>query len=140
MVSSNSPKKTNERIRFSSKNEFVRLFFGRIGGYQKSFRNYLTFKNLYLSLVNSTRNWPHCSNLFLLVLLLFRRISFSLHQLWHHDHLANHGGRADEFRKNRENACPPAKPGGNTIFITSGARRKPRATTLKNKECCSKIY
>ena len=23
------------------------------------------------------------------------------------------------------------KPGGNTIFITSGAQRKPRATTLK---------
>ena len=29
---------------FSSKNEFVRSFFGRIRGYQKSFRNYLTFK------------------------------------------------------------------------------------------------
>ena len=27
--------KTNERIRFSSKNEFVRLFFGRIREYQK---------------------------------------------------------------------------------------------------------
>ena len=35
--------KTNERIRRSSKNEFVRSFFGRIRGYQKSFRNYLTF-------------------------------------------------------------------------------------------------
>ena len=35
--------KTNEQIRRSSKNEFVRLFFGRIRGYQKSFRNYLTF-------------------------------------------------------------------------------------------------
>ena len=38
--------KTNERIRRSSKNEFVRSFFGRIRGYQKSFRNYLTFKLL----------------------------------------------------------------------------------------------
>ena len=36
--------KTNEQIRRSSKNEFVRLFFGRIRGYQKSFRNYLTFR------------------------------------------------------------------------------------------------
>ena len=35
--------KTNEWIRRSSKNEFVRLFFGRIRGYQKPFRNYLTF-------------------------------------------------------------------------------------------------
>ena len=35
--------KTNKRIRRSSKNEFVRLFFGRIRGYQMSFRNYLTF-------------------------------------------------------------------------------------------------
>ena len=38
--------KTNERIRRSSKNEFVCSFFGRIHGYQKSFRNYLTFKVL----------------------------------------------------------------------------------------------
>ena len=36
--------KTNERIRCSSKNEFICLFFGRIRQYQKSFRNYLTFK------------------------------------------------------------------------------------------------
>ena len=35
--------KPNERIRSSSKNEFVRSFFGRIRGNQKSFRNYLTF-------------------------------------------------------------------------------------------------
>ena len=35
--------KTNEQICCSSKNEFVRSFFGRIRGYQKSFRNYLTF-------------------------------------------------------------------------------------------------
>ena len=35
--------KTNERIRRSSKNEFVRSFFGRIWGYQKSFWNNLTF-------------------------------------------------------------------------------------------------
>jgi hypothetical protein len=35
--------KTNERIRRSSKNEFVRSFFGGIRGYQKSFRNYVTF-------------------------------------------------------------------------------------------------
>ena len=33
----------NERIRRSSKNKFVCSFFGRIHGYQKSFRNYLTF-------------------------------------------------------------------------------------------------
>ena len=38
--------KRNERIRRSSKNEFVRSFFGRIRGYQKSFRNYLTFSVL----------------------------------------------------------------------------------------------
>ena len=31
-------------IRHSSKNEFVRSFFGRVRGYQKSFRNYLTFR------------------------------------------------------------------------------------------------
>ena len=44
LVSSNSPKKrTNERIHCSSINEFVPSFFGRIRGYQKSFRNYLTF-------------------------------------------------------------------------------------------------
>ena len=36
--------KANERIRRSSKNEFVCSFFGRIRGYQKSFRNYLTFR------------------------------------------------------------------------------------------------
>ena len=41
---------------------------------------------------------------------------------------------ADEFRKNRENACPQAKPGGNTIFIKSGAQRKPCAATLKNND------
>ena len=34
--------KTNEKIPHSSKNEFVRSFFGRIWGYQKSFRNYIT--------------------------------------------------------------------------------------------------
>ena len=37
---------TNKQIRCSSKNEFVRLFFGRIRGYQKSFWNYLTFGKL----------------------------------------------------------------------------------------------
>ena len=37
--------KMNEQIRRSSRNEFVRSFFGRIRGYQKSFRNYLTFRN-----------------------------------------------------------------------------------------------
>ena len=40
--------KMNELIRFlvllGKKTEFVRSFFGRIRGYQKSFRNYLTFK------------------------------------------------------------------------------------------------
>ena len=35
--------KTNERIRRSSKNKFVRSFFGKIRGYQKSFQIYLTF-------------------------------------------------------------------------------------------------
>jgi hypothetical protein len=45
LVSSNSPQKTNKRIRRSSKNEFVRSIFGRIRGYQKSFRDYLTFKD-----------------------------------------------------------------------------------------------
>ena len=43
--------KTNKQIRFyycqAKKNEFVRSFFGRIRGYQKSFRNYLTFNNLH---------------------------------------------------------------------------------------------
>ena len=43
LVSSNSPKKAKERIHHSSKKECVHLFFGRIRGYQKSFRNYLTF-------------------------------------------------------------------------------------------------
>ena len=36
--------KLNDRI---SKNEFVRSFFGRIRGYQKSFQNYLTFSKWY---------------------------------------------------------------------------------------------
>ena len=40
--------KTNERTRLSNKNEFVRLFFGRIRGCQKSFQNYLTFEALRL--------------------------------------------------------------------------------------------
>ena len=40
--------KTNERIRRSSKNEFLRSFFERIRGYQKSFRNYLTFSGFKL--------------------------------------------------------------------------------------------
>ena len=35
----------NERTK-SSKSEFVCLFFRRIRGYQKSFRNYLTFNNI----------------------------------------------------------------------------------------------
>ena len=35
--------KTDKRIRRRSRNEFVRSFFGRIRGDQKSFRNYLTF-------------------------------------------------------------------------------------------------
>ena len=48
MVSSNSPKKRT--IEFvvvvkTNSNEFLRSFFGRIWGYQKSFRNYLTFKS-----------------------------------------------------------------------------------------------
>ena len=34
--------KTNKQICCSSENEFVCLFFGRIRGYLKSFRNYLT--------------------------------------------------------------------------------------------------
>ena len=35
LVSTNSPKKTNEQIRFYYYDEFVRLFFGRIRGHQK---------------------------------------------------------------------------------------------------------
>ena len=42
----------NEGIRRSSKNEFVRLFFGRIRGYQKSFRNYLTFISTHFGTVS----------------------------------------------------------------------------------------
>ena len=38
--------KPNENTSHSNKNEFIRSFFGRIQGYQKSFRNYLTFKKL----------------------------------------------------------------------------------------------
>ena len=37
--------KMNEQICRNSENEFVYLFFGRIRGYQKAFRNYLTFRN-----------------------------------------------------------------------------------------------
>ena len=44
--------KTNQWIHRSSKNEFVRSFFGRIRGYQKSFRNYLTFSSMYWSFLN----------------------------------------------------------------------------------------
>ena len=44
--------KTNKRIRRSSKNEFVCSFFGRIRGYQKSFRNHLTFTSLFLNSVH----------------------------------------------------------------------------------------
>ena len=43
-VSSKFSKKMNEQIRRSSKNEFIRSFFGRIWGYQKSFRKYLAFR------------------------------------------------------------------------------------------------
>ena len=32
-------------VLLGKKTEFVRLFFGRIQGYQKTFRNYLTFSN-----------------------------------------------------------------------------------------------
>ena len=38
--------KTNEWIHCISKNNFVCLFFGRIRGYKKSLRNYLTFKDI----------------------------------------------------------------------------------------------
>ena len=48
--------KTNERIRHSSKNEFVRSFFGRIRGYQKSFRNYLTFSHTRGNKTSKTRS------------------------------------------------------------------------------------
>ena len=40
---SNSPKKRINEFFLSSKNEFVCSYFGRIQGYQKTFRNYLTF-------------------------------------------------------------------------------------------------
>ena len=46
LVFSDSSKKRMNKFVFSTvikKTEFVRLFFGRIRGYQKSFRNYLTF-------------------------------------------------------------------------------------------------
>ena len=49
LVSSDSSKKRMNKFVFSTvrpkKNEFVRSFFGRIRGYQKSFRNYLTFSH-----------------------------------------------------------------------------------------------
>ena len=46
--------KTNKRIHRSSKNELVSSFLGRIRGYQKSCRNYLTFNimSLYLLAIN----------------------------------------------------------------------------------------
>ena len=56
--------KTNERIRRSSKNEFVRLFFGRIRGYQKSFRHYLTFRGgNYSRVQKSIEKWSLCSKM-----------------------------------------------------------------------------
>jgi hypothetical protein len=38
--------KTNENTSHSSKSEFVHSFFGRIRGYKKLFRNFLTFRNV----------------------------------------------------------------------------------------------
>ena len=46
MISSDSSKKRTKKFVFSTvrpKYQFVLSFFGRIRGYQKSFRNYLTF-------------------------------------------------------------------------------------------------
>ena len=59
--------KMNKRICHRSKNEFVRSFFGRIRGYQKSFRNYLTFTKVQLILkwLFGVFNFPknQCKNL-----------------------------------------------------------------------------
>ena len=56
--------KMNERIRRSSKNEFVRSFFGRIREYQKSFWDYLTFRN---------EKWDE-QNKSALIFLIWRRL------------------------------------------------------------------
>ena len=50
MVFSDSSKKRTNKFVCSTvrqKNAFFPSFFGRIRGYQKSFRNYLTFKTIY---------------------------------------------------------------------------------------------
>ena len=41
--------KTNENTSHTSKNEFIRSFFGRILGLTVSFRNYLTFSSVKIS-------------------------------------------------------------------------------------------
>ena len=59
LVSSDSSKKWINKFVFSTvrqKNEFIRSFFGRIQGYQKSFRNYLTFN--FVSMNQDLRNPP----------------------------------------------------------------------------------
>ena len=87
LVSSNSPKTTNEWICHSSKNKYVRSFFRRIWGYPKYFCNYLTFRGpknifsitIFNLLLNSCREyhfeiiWP-----FILFLLLSTTYFFDI--------------------------------------------------------------
>ena len=54
--------KRNERIRRSSKNEFIRSFFGRIRGCQKSFRNYLTFRRTKFQELRRLCSWKENVN------------------------------------------------------------------------------
>ena len=75
--------KTNARIHRSSKNEFVCSFFGIIRGYQKSFRNFLTFSS---DQIYRTYYW-NCSSVLCCDRLKFcfynpGLISFSLCNLW----------------------------------------------------------
>jgi hypothetical protein len=56
--------KTNVRIRRKSKNKFVRWFFGRIWGYQKSFRNYLTSSDFFCEIVTFISRLSSFNNYF----------------------------------------------------------------------------
>jgi hypothetical protein len=51
---------TSFLVLFGEKNEFVRSFFARIQGYQKSFRNHLTFMHKEKSLVVKVRGVSIC--------------------------------------------------------------------------------
>ena len=75
--------KTNKWIHRSSKNKFVCSFFGIIRGYQKSFRNFLTFSS---DQIYRTYYW-NCSSVLCCDRLKFcfynpGLISFSLCNLW----------------------------------------------------------